>query len=88
MRVYHSTASTGHDPTTFFRRGTTIAHPESAERYHMLRKSIFDAGFDIHDAMITGASRSCAVHSADYVDFLSNGWNRRAESVRPGGRAC
>ena len=36
--------------TTFFRRGTTIAHPESAERYHVLRKSTVDAGFEIHDA--------------------------------------
>jgi hypothetical protein len=32
MRVYHSTASTAHDPTSFFRRGKTNAHPESAER--------------------------------------------------------
>ena len=79
MRVYHSTASTGHDPTTFFRRGATIAHPESAERYHILRKSTFDAGFEIHDAMDHGREPILAVHSAAYVDFLSNGWNRRAE---------
>ena len=39
MRVYHSTASTDHDPQSFFRRGKTIAHPESAERYRVLQVS-------------------------------------------------
>ena len=50
MRVYHSTASTDHDPTSFFRRGKTIAHPESAERYRLLHRSVLDAGLDVRDS--------------------------------------
>src|SRR5688572_12331512 len=79
MRVYHSTASTDHDPQSFFRRGKTIAHPESAERYRVLHRSVLDAGFDIRDADDHGIEPLHAVHAADYVDFVANGWNRRAE---------
>lgn len=79
MRVYHSTASPDHDPTSFFRRGKTIAHPESAERYRVLHQSAVDAGFDVRDAEDHGIEPLRAVHTAEYVDFVSNGWNRRAE---------
>jgi acetoin utilization deacetylase AcuC-like enzyme len=79
MRVYHSTASTDHDPQSFFRRGKTIAHPESAERYRVLHRSVVDAGFDIRDTDDHGIDPLRAVHTADYVDFVANGWNRRAE---------
>ena len=79
MRVYHSSASPDHDPTSFFRRGKTIAHPESAERYRVLHRSAVDAGFDVRDAEDYGIEPLRAVHTAEYVDFVSNGWNRRAE---------
>jgi acetoin utilization deacetylase AcuC-like enzyme len=79
MRVYHSTASSDHDPTSFFRRGKTIAHPESAERYRVLRESVVDAGFDVRDARDHGIEPLHAVHTAEYLDFVANGWNRRAE---------
>jgi acetoin utilization deacetylase AcuC-like enzyme len=79
MRVYHSTASTHHDPQSFFRRGKTIAHPESAERYRVLHRSVVDAGFDIRDADDHGIEPLHAVHTADYLEFVANGWNRRAE---------
>ena len=79
MRVYHSSASPDHDPTSFFRRGRTIAHPESAERYRVLHRSAVDAGFDVRDAQDHGIEPLRAVHTAEYVDFVSNGWNRRAE---------
>jgi len=79
MRVYHSTASTDHDPTSFFRRGKTIAHPESAERYRVLHGSVVDAGFDVREATDFGLAPLHAVHTAEYVDFVANGWNRRAE---------
>jgi acetoin utilization deacetylase AcuC-like enzyme len=79
MRVYHSTASTDHDPQSFFRRGKTIAHPESAERYRVLHRSVLDAGFDIRDADDRGIDPLRAAHTAEYLDFIANGWNRRAE---------
>jgi acetoin utilization deacetylase AcuC-like enzyme len=79
MRVYHSTASLDHDPQNFFRRGKTIAHPESAERYRLLHRSVLDAGFDVRDAADHGIEPLLDVHTADYVDFIANGWNRRAE---------
>jgi acetoin utilization deacetylase AcuC-like enzyme len=79
MRVYHSTASLDHDPESFFRRGKTIAHPESAERYRLLHRSVLDAGFDVRDATDHGIAPLRAVHTAEYVDFIANGWNRRAE---------
>ena len=79
MHVYHSSASTAHDPTSFFRRGKTIAHPESAERYRVLREAVVGAGFDIREAADHGIDPVRAVHTAEYVDFVSNAWNRRAE---------
>jgi acetoin utilization deacetylase AcuC-like enzyme len=79
MRVYHSTASTDHDPTSFFRRGRTIAHPESAERYRVLHGSVVAAGFDVREAGDHGLAPLHAVHTAEYIDFVANGWNRRAE---------
>lgn len=79
MRVYHSTASTDHDPQSFFRRGKTIDHPESAERYRLLHRCVVDAGLDVRDASDNGMEPLHAVHTAEYLDFVANGWNRRAE---------
>ncbi len=79
MRVYHSTASSDHDPTSFFRRGRTIAHPESTERYRVLHRSVVEAGLDVRDADDHGIGPLRAVHTAEYVDFLSNAWSRRGE---------
>jgi acetoin utilization deacetylase AcuC-like enzyme len=79
MRVYHSTASIAHDPDSFFRRGKTIAHPESAERYRLLHRSVVDQGFDVRQAEDHGLDPLLAVHAAEYVDFIANGWNRRVE---------
>jgi len=79
MRVYHSTASLDHDPQSFFRRGKTIAHPESAERYRLLHRSVLDADFDVRDAVDHGIAPLRAVHTPEYVDFIANGWNRRGE---------
>lgn len=79
MHVYHSAASIEHDPTSFFRRGKTIAHPESAERYLVLRRSVAEAGFDLRESADHGLEPLLAVHAPDYVSFLSEGWSRRAE---------
>lgn len=79
MRVYHSTASSDHDPQTFFRRGVTIAHPESIERYLTLRNAVVEAGFDVRDAADHGLEPLTAVHAPEYIEFLAEGWNRRGE---------
>jgi acetoin utilization deacetylase AcuC-like enzyme len=79
MRVYHSPASVRHDPTTFFRRGATITHPERAERYHVLRDAIVEAGMTLLEAGDAGLEPLQGVHSPEYLEFLAEGWNRRAE---------
>ncbi len=79
MRVYHSATSVAHDPKTFFRRGATIAHPESAERYLVLRESLAGAGFNLSQPPDHGLDPLLGVHTAAYLEFISEGWNRRAE---------
>jgi acetoin utilization deacetylase AcuC-like enzyme len=79
MRVYHSPASSDHDPISFFRRGITIEHPERAERYLTLKQSIVDAGFEVHEAADRGLDPLLDVHTPAYIDFLTNSWQRRGE---------
>lgn len=79
MRVFHSTTSIDHDPTRFFRRGNTIAHPETAERYHILHRSVVEAGFDVRPATDHGLEPLLSIHAPAYVEFLSSAWQRRGE---------
>jgi acetoin utilization deacetylase AcuC-like enzyme len=79
MRVYHSNESVAHDPKTFYRRGMTIPHPESAERYRLLHQAVAGAGYQICEAPDHGLQPLLAVHSPGYLDFLSHAWERRAE---------
>jgi acetoin utilization deacetylase AcuC-like enzyme len=79
MRVYHSTDSLQHAPTQFYRRGATIAHPETTERYLVLRQAVTDAGYSVCAASDHGLAPLLAVHSSDYIDFMSQVWDRRAE---------
>jgi acetoin utilization deacetylase AcuC-like enzyme len=79
MRVFHSSASTRHEPATFFRRGATIAHPESVERYLVLRSAVESAGFQLREASDHGLGPLLAVHGGDYLDFLASAWDRRGE---------
>ena len=83
MRVYHSTASTDHDPKSFFRRGKTIAHPESAERYRVLHEAVLDAGFDVREAADHGIEPVRGVHTAEYVDFMRTAGTGAPRSIRP-----
>ncbi|MGH8309085.1 MAG: histone deacetylase family protein, partial [Steroidobacteraceae bacterium] len=79
MRVLHSPASVEHDPASYFRRGRTIAHPETAERYRVLRDALATAGFQLTEASDHGRAPLNAVHAQDYLDFLAHAWDRRAE---------
>jgi acetoin utilization deacetylase AcuC-like enzyme len=79
MHVYHSPASSLHDPKTFYRRGNSIAHPESAERYRVLRSALTEAGMNLQEAGDAGLEPLQRVHTAEYLEFLAEAWNRRAE---------
>jgi acetoin utilization deacetylase AcuC-like enzyme len=80
MRVFHSPSSVEHDPATYFRRGKTIPHPESAERFLVLRDALADAGFQLSEAADQGLAPLAAVHTGEYLDFLAHAWERRAEA--------
>jgi acetoin utilization deacetylase AcuC-like enzyme len=79
MLVFHSPSSVEHDPATYFRRGKTIAHPESAERFLVLRDALAGAGFQLTEARDLGLAPLAAVHTPEYLDFLAHAWERRAE---------
>src|SRR5688572_21750656 len=79
MRIYHSRTSTAHDPKTFLRRGVRVAHPESIERYELLRRAVVEAGYDLREAPDQGADPLYAVHTRGYLEFLRSSWSRRAE---------
>jgi acetoin utilization deacetylase AcuC-like enzyme len=79
MRIFHSPRSLDHAPPTFFRRGKTISHPEGPARYLLLHTALGDAGFSVNEAQDHGLEPLLAVHSPDYLAFLAEGWNRRAE---------
>jgi acetoin utilization deacetylase AcuC-like enzyme len=79
MQVFHSPASTEHEPKTYFRRGKTIAHPETAERVRVLSDALGRAGFTLAEAADLGLEPLRAVHTTEYLDFLAHAWERRAE---------
>lgn len=79
MLVLHSPASLRHDPKDYFRRGTTIPHPEQATRYTILRDAVQADGHRLVEAGDHGLDPILAVHDPGYVAFLRTTWNRRGE---------
>lgn len=79
MRIYHSTKSTLHTPSSYYRRGAVVDHPEQAARYTVLHDAALQAGHDMVLAGDHGADPIAAVHDADYLTFLESAWSRRAE---------
>ena len=79
MLVLHSPASLRHDPTEYFRRGATVAHPEQAQRYILLHAAVRDAGHELVEPQGDPLEAVLAVHTRDYVDFLRTAWSRRDE---------
>jgi acetoin utilization deacetylase AcuC-like enzyme len=79
MRVYHSDLSVAHAPALYYRRGAMVAHPEQASRYRILRDAAAKDGHTLVDAADHGLAALHAVHTADYITFLSTAWARRAE---------
>ena len=79
MRAYHSALSVAHAPALYYRRGALIAHPEQAARYDILRAAAVKGGHQLVPAGDHGLAALEAVHTADYLKFLSTAWARRAE---------
>jgi acetoin utilization deacetylase AcuC-like enzyme len=79
MRVYHSELSAAHAPALYYRRGAHVAHPEQASRYNILRDATVRGGHTLIAADDHGLAPLYAVHTADYITFLSTAWARRAE---------
>jgi acetoin utilization deacetylase AcuC-like enzyme len=78
MRAFHTPASAAHDPDRYFRRGTTVTHPEQADRYAILLKAI-SYTHEISVAADHGLDPILAAHDRGYVEFLRDCWDRRDE---------
>jgi acetoin utilization deacetylase AcuC-like enzyme len=77
MRVYHSELSAAHAPALYYRRGALVPHPEQASRYDILRDAAVRGGHTLVAGIDHGLLQ--AVHTAEYITFLSTAWSRRAE---------
>jgi acetoin utilization deacetylase AcuC-like enzyme len=74
MLVFHSPDAVLHDPHRFYRRGVTMPHPESAQRYLTLRDAVIAQGHELIAAEDHSLEPLLAVHDAAYLDFLENAW--------------
>jgi acetoin utilization deacetylase AcuC-like enzyme len=83
MLVYHSSTARCHDPRSFYRRGRPIEHPESTDRYEVLKGAVVKAGYPLIEAQAHDLAPIAAVHDVDYLDLLSTGW-ARAVAAEPG----
>ena len=83
MKVFHTPASTMHDPQSYFRRGATIPHPEQPLRYTVLLEAARHAGLQLECAPAAGLDPLRAVHDQDYLEFLANAWQRVDELPGP-----
>lgn len=79
FRFFRSQKSLRHDPETYFRRGSIVAHPETAERYVVLNNAALASGWTGEEPDDFGLDPILAVHSDAYITFLRSAWDRRAE---------
>lgn len=79
MRVYHSDLSAAHSPALYYRRGALVTHPEQASRYGILRHAAETSGHTLAAAGDHGLAALHAVHTAEYITFLTSAWSRRAD---------
>jgi acetoin utilization deacetylase AcuC-like enzyme len=71
MSVFHSSDAVRHDPRRCFRRGVEMAHPESVERYLILRDVATRAGHTFVEASDGGMEPLRAVHDDGYLSFCA-----------------
>lgn len=79
MKVFHSPSSPLHAPEFYFRRGRRIPHFEQPKRYHVLKEAAERAGHDVVAAEPIDRALILRVHSARYLEFLEEAWDRRGE---------
>jgi acetoin utilization deacetylase AcuC-like enzyme len=79
MLAFHSSASAGHAPQTYFRRGVVMPAPEGPARYRRLHAAAEAAGHELRETPDHGLAPVRAVHDGRYLEFLENAWARRGE---------
>jgi acetoin utilization deacetylase AcuC-like enzyme len=84
MRVFHSPDQLQHDPEQYFRRGRFVPHPERAERYRVMLAALQGAGHNVRRCDAASRDALLAVHTADYLDFLSTAWAQWQVEVEAG----
>lgn len=75
MRFYRSDDQLLHDPQTFMARGNIVASEDKPERAARLETGALGAGLEKCGARKYPFLAKAGVHSADYLDFLINGYD-------------
>lgn len=75
MRFYRSDDQLLHDPQTFMLRGKIVASEDRLERADLLEAGAVAAGLEKTEARNFPFLAKASVHSADYLDFLINGYD-------------
>lgn len=81
MLIYHSPDAPLHDPVLFYRLGVERPHPENAERYRILLNAAEGGVHVLREAADHGLEPILAVHTRDYVEFLSRAWETGASAA-------
>ncbi len=75
MRFFRSDGQLLHDPQSFMVRGRMVASQDSPERAALFEKGALKAGLEKCDSQSFPFLAKASVHSADYLDFLINGYD-------------
>ncbi len=75
MRFFRSDAQLLHDPQAFMLRGKIVTSEDRPERATLLETGALDAGLERCEALNFPFLTKASVHSADYLDFLINGYD-------------
>ena len=71
MRIVHSDKHAVHDPQTFVVRGVNRPAAEQPERARRLLAAATQAGHEVTAPRSYGSAPAAAIHTAEYLDFLS-----------------
>jgi len=75
VRFYRSDDQLLHNPQTFMVRGNMVASEDRPERATLLEAGALEAGLERCEARNHPFLSKAGVHSADYLDFLINGYD-------------
>lgn len=71
MQIIYSPDHEKHQPNSFIRRGTLVPNPEVPARARTLLAAVSDAGHKIRSPDDFGPAPRAAIHTREYLDFLS-----------------